>query len=141
MSDQEHLVIRTALSSIHSHGFVHNDIHQNTILIKLNGSQVSHAFFIDFAFSKLGSWYNFRDEMKTLSSLFGTTTKPPQQVSKNFWRPSAATLKGCSTSIDQIYRAQSSSSTLGLRKCLCLGYLPKARATQMKSLARLLRRL
>ena len=80
-------------------------------------------------------------QIKTLSSLSGTTI-PPQQGSKDSRRPSAATLKGSSTSIDQIYRVQSSLSTLGLRKSLCLpGYLSKARAIQMQQQLKLCREM
>ena len=68
LSGEEHLVIQTALSSIHDHGFVHNDIRKGNILIKRNGSQFS-AFFIDFAFSKPGDQHNFQNEMELLEAL------------------------------------------------------------------------
>ena len=68
LSDQERLVIQTALSSIHRHGFVHNDIRKDNILIKRDGSQFS-ASFIDFAFSKQGRRRDFQKEMKFLASL------------------------------------------------------------------------
>ncbi|RUS15037.1 hypothetical protein BC937DRAFT_92978 [Endogone sp. FLAS-F59071] len=68
LSDQERLVIQTALSSIHRHGFVHNDIRKDNILIKRNGSQF-YASFIDFAFSKRGSRRDFQNEMRLLRQL------------------------------------------------------------------------
>ena len=68
LSDQEDIVIQTALSSIHCHGFVHNDIREDNILIRRNGCQFS-AFFIDFAFSKQGRPRDFQNEMGLLVSL------------------------------------------------------------------------
>ena len=68
LSDQEHLVIQTALSSIHCHGIVHNDIRLANILIKRNGNQFS-ASFIDFAFSEQGGQHDFQNEMKLLVRL------------------------------------------------------------------------
>ncbi|CAG8557553.1 4427_t:CDS:2 [Paraglomus brasilianum] len=68
LSKQEHLVIQTALESIHHHGFVHNDICEDNILIKHDGCQF-YAFFIDFAFSKQGCQHDFQKEMKSLARL------------------------------------------------------------------------
>ena len=135
LSDQERLVIQRALSSIHCHGFVHNDIHEDNILIKRNGSQF-YASFIDFTFSKHGSRHGFQNEMEALSSLLGSTV-PLQQGSKDSWRPSAASLKGSWTSIDPIHRVQ---VTLGRKSLYIPGYWSKARAIQM-GLGSLLRHL
>ncbi|CAG8647187.1 11077_t:CDS:2, partial [Paraglomus occultum] len=68
LSDQEYLVIRTALSSIHHYGFVHNDIHRENILVKRTSHQF-YASFIDFAFSKQGCQHDFQKEMKSLARL------------------------------------------------------------------------
>ena len=70
LSDRERLVIQTALSSIHRHGFVHNDIRKDNILIRRNGRQF-HAFFIDFAFSKQGFRRDFLNEVRSLRALLG----------------------------------------------------------------------
>ncbi|CAG8659745.1 17352_t:CDS:2, partial [Funneliformis caledonium] len=70
LSDQEYLVIQTALSSIHRHGFVHNDIRKENILIK-RSSYKFYASFIDFAFSKQGCKRDFQKEMKSLARLLG----------------------------------------------------------------------
>ena len=126
LNNQERLLIQTALSSIHRHGIVHNDIREDNILIKRYGSQF-HASFIDFAFSKRGSWHDCQKEMETLCSL-SRTTIPPQQGSKDSWRLSAATLKG-RPSINPIHRLQ---STLGRKPLYLPSHWSNARAIHTK---------
>ena len=88
-----------------------------------------------------GTTLSESSKAKTLSSLTGTTI-PQQQGTKDSRRPSAATLKGSRTSVDQIYHVQSSLSTLGLRKSLYLpGYLSKARAIQKQEQLKLCREM
>lgn len=70
LSDQERLVIQTALSSIHRHGFVHHDVRLDNILIRRSGRQF-HASLIDFAFSKQGFQRDFLKEMGLLEALLG----------------------------------------------------------------------
>lgn len=70
LNNQERLVIQSALSSIHRHGFVHNDICKDNILIKRNDYQF-YASFIDFAFSKQGCQHDFQKEMELLARLLG----------------------------------------------------------------------
>jgi tRNA A-37 threonylcarbamoyl transferase component Bud32 len=70
LSDRERRAFRRALSSIHHHGFIHNDIRKANILIKRDGSQ-SQAFFIDFAFSERGAQHDFSREMRSLKRLLG----------------------------------------------------------------------
>ncbi|KAF8648911.1 hypothetical protein AX16_006133 [Volvariella volvacea WC 439] len=70
LSDEERQVIQRALLSIHRHGFIHNDIREDNILIERNGHQF-YASLIDFAFSKKGCRRDFRKEMGSLARLFG----------------------------------------------------------------------
>jgi serine/threonine protein kinase len=68
LTDMECRVIQRALSRVHDHGFAHNDIRKENILIKRNGRQF-HAFLIDFAFSKRGSPCDFEQERELLAEL------------------------------------------------------------------------
>jgi tRNA A-37 threonylcarbamoyl transferase component Bud32 len=68
LNAEECRIIRTALSCIHDHGFVHNDIDRDNILIKRDGYQ-TYAFLIDFALSKKGCKRDFQNEMESLSRL------------------------------------------------------------------------
>jgi tRNA A-37 threonylcarbamoyl transferase component Bud32 len=70
LTAEERQKIRKALKSIHHHGYVHNDIRKENILIRREGDR-SSICFIDFAYSAKGTQEDFRKEMVQLRHVIG----------------------------------------------------------------------